>query len=347
MSANPLLATVGQPRAVLPPFDRIEPAHVRPAIEQLLADSRALVARLTAAAVPATWDDFAAPLNDGIEHLSWAWGIVGHLHGVNDVPEWREAYNDLLPEVTRFFSELGQNLALFEKYKALAASPEFAGLSPARKRILHNEIRDFRLSGAELPEAQKPRFQAIQEELASLSAKFSENLLDATNAFAEFVTDEAELAGLPEDVQAAARAAAEKEGKAGWKFTLHAPSYMPVMQYAESRRLRQAMYRAYATRAAEFTDGSSKAEWDNTPLIRRILELRAEEAKMLGFDTFAQVSLVPKMADSPEQVLAFLNDLAVKAKPFAEKDLAELKAFAKAELGMDELEPWDIGWASV
>ncbi|PZR21294.1 MAG: oligopeptidase A, partial [Azospira oryzae] len=151
---------------------------------------------------------------------------------------------------------------------------------------------------------------------------------------------------LPEDVQAAARAAAEKEGKAGWKFTLHAPSYMPVMQYAESRRLRQAMYRAYATRAAEFTDGSSKAEWDNTPLIRRILELRAEEAKMLGFDTFAQVSLVPKMADSPEQVLAFLNDLAVKAKPFAEKDLAELKAFAKAELGMDELEPWDIGWAS-
>ncbi|WP_416243888.1 M3 family metallopeptidase [Azospira sp. APE16] len=351
MSANPLLATVGQPRAVLPPFDRIEPAHVRPAIEQLLADSRALVARLTAAAVPATWDDFAAPLNDGIEHLSWAWGIVGHLHGVNDVPEWREAYNDLLPEVTRFFSELGQNLALFEKYKALAASPEFAGLSPARKRILHNEIRDFRLSGAELPEAQKPRFQAIQEELASLSAKFSENLLDATNAFAEFVTDEGELAGLPEDVQAAARAAAERdgksgEGKAGWKFTLHAPSYMPVMQYAESRRLRQAMYRAYATRAAEFTDGSSKAEWDNTPLIRRILELRAEEAKMLGFDTFAQVSLVPKMADSPEQVLAFLNDLAVKAKPFAEKDLAELKAFAKAELGMDELEPWDIGWAS-
>lgn len=346
MSANPLLASLGQPRAVLPPFDRIEPAHVRPALETLLQDSRALVQRLTAAEVPATWDDFAAPLADGLEHLSWAWGIVGHLHGVNDVPEWRQAYNDLLPEVTRFFSELGQNLALFEKYKALAASPEFAGLSPARRKIVGNEIRDFRLSGAELPETLKPRFQEIQEELAGLSAKFSENLLDATNAFAEIVTDEVDLAGLPEDAQAAARAAAEKEGKAGWKFTLHAPSYSPVLQYAESRRLRQVLYRAYATRAAEFTEGSHKTEWDNTPLIRRILELRQEEAAMLGFDSFAQVSLVPKMADSPEQVLAFLDDLAAKAKPFARKDLAELQAFAKAELGMNDLEPWDIAWAS-
>ncbi|MDE2584648.1 MAG: M3 family metallopeptidase [Betaproteobacteria bacterium] len=341
MTDNPLLDFSGLPR-----FDVIRPEHVRPAIHHLLAASRNLVERLTGDAAAPTWSGFAAALSEGLEDLNRAWGIVGHLHSVNDVPEWREAYNALLPDVTRFYSELGQNLALFQKYKALAASPEYTGLTPAQKKIVDNEVRDFRLSGAELPEADKPRFQAIQEELASLSAKFSENLLDATNAFAEIVTDPAELEGLPEDVQAAARAAAEKDGKAGWKFTLHAPSYIPVLQYAESRRLRATLYRAYATRAAEFSDSGSKPEWDNSPLIRRILELKAEEAKLLGYESFAHVSLVAKMADHPDQVLGFLRELAAKAKPFAEKDVAELKAFAKSELGMDELEPWDIGWAA-
>ena len=334
--ANPLLDFSGLPR-----FDRIEPAHVRPAIDALLTESRALVARLTTGTVPATWKDFVAPLNDGIERLARAWGIVGHLHSVNDTPDWREAYNALLPEVSRFYAELGQNLALFAQYKALRDSAGYASLSAAQRRIIDNALRDFRLSGAELPEAQKPRFQAIQEEQAALSAKFSENLLDATNAFAEYVSDESELAGLPNDVIQAAREAAKKEGKNGWKFTLHMPSYLPVMQYADSRRLRAALYRAYVTRASEF----GPPALNNAPLMRRLLELRQEEAHMLGYANFAEVSLTPKMAESVEQVLAFLRDLAAKARPFAEKDLAELREFAAKTLGLPALEAWDYAYA--
>lgn len=335
--ANPLLDFSGLPR-----FDRIAPTHVRPAIDALLAEARALIERLTTERTPATWDGFAAPLHDGIERLSRAWGIVGHLHSVNDIPAWREAYNALLPEVSRFHAELGQNLALFAKYRALRDSAEYAALSAARRRIIDNELRDFRLSGAELPEDRKPRFQAIQEELAALSAKFSENLLDATNAFAEYVSDEAELAGLPNDTIQAAREAAEKEGKSGWKFTLHMPSYLPVMQYADSRRLREALYRAYATRASEF----GLPELDNAPLMRRLLELRREEAQMLGYASFAEVSLTPKMAESVPQVLSFLRDLAARARPFAEKDLAELREFSARTLGLPALEAWDYAYAA-
>ena len=326
----------------LPRFDLISPADVQPAITQLLKENRELVERLTSDKLPASWDAFAAPLADGIERFSRAWGIVGHLHSVNDIPEWRDAYNGMLPEVSRFYAELGQNLKLFAKYKAIRESDNYTTLSPAQRKIVDNEIRDFRLSGAELPEDKKPRFQAIAEELASLSAKFSENLLDATNAFAEIVADEAELAGLPEDVCHAAREAAEKDSKTGWKFTLLMPSYLPVMQYADSRRLRAAMYRAYATRAAEF----GPAELDNTPIIRRILELRREEAQLLGYNNHAEVSLVPKMAESVPQVLAFLRDLGTKAKPFAQQDIEELQRFAKENLGLATLEPWDIAYAS-
>ncbi|MBK7900330.1 MAG: M3 family metallopeptidase [Azonexus sp.] len=346
-AANPLLAFACPDHLLaLPRFDAIAPEHVGPAVETLLADARGLQERLTSAAVPATWDDFAGPLADGIEHLSRAWGIVGHLHAVNDTPPWREAYNAMLPEVTRFYTELGQDLKLFDKYRALRAGPEYAGLSAARRRIVDNEIRDFRLSGAELPDDQKPRFKAIMEELAGLAAKFQENLLDATNAFAETVTDAALLAGLPPDALEAARTAAEKAGSAGWRFTLQAPSYGPVMQYAENRDLRARLYRAYATRAAEFHEGSSKPEWDNTPVMQRMLELRLEDARMLGYANFAEVSLVPKMADSPSQVLAFLRELASKARPFAERDYAELRQFAADNLGLATLEPWDVAFAS-
>jgi oligopeptidase A len=338
---NPLLDLSG-----LPPFDRIEPAHVKPAIEHLLADGRALVERLADPATPATWNDFAQALTDGLEPFGRAWGIVGHLHSVNDVPAWRDAYNEMLPEVTRFFAELGQNLALFAKYKALRNSAEYAALSKTRQRIVDNELRDFRLSGAELPEGSKPRFQAIQEELAGLAAKFSENLLDATNAFSHVVIDQAELAGIPADVLTQARASAEKEGKAGWRFTLHMPSYLPVMQYAQSRSLRRTMYRAYATRAAEFPEHGSKPEWDNAPVMKRLLELKGEEARMLGFDNAAEVSLAPKMADTPAEVLAFLRDLARKAKPHAERDMAELRAFARDTLKLESMEPWDVAFVS-
>ena len=338
-TTNPLLDFSSLPR-----FDAVLPEHVTPAIAELLAENRALLARLETA--PATWADFAAPFFDGSERLSRAWGIVGHLHSVMDVPEWREAYNANLPEVTRFFAELGQNQHLFAQFRALRAGPGYETLTAAQKRIVEHEIRDFRLSGAELPEDVKPRFQAIQEELASLQAKFSENLLDATNAHAEWIESEAELAGLPDDVKQAARVAAEKDGdvakRAGWKFTLHAPSYLPVLQFCDNRALRERMYRAYATRASEF----GKAEWDNGPLIDKILALRDEEARMLGFASYAEVSLATKMADTPTQVADFLRDMAHKARPFAQRDVDELREFARQEFGLAELEPWDLSWAS-
>lgn len=338
MSANnPLLDFSGLPR-----FDTVQPDHVAPAVRQLITEYRDLIATLTAPEAVASWNAFMQPLTDMGERLSRAWGIVGHLHSVNDVPAWRDAYNAMLPEVSGFYADLGQNLALFAKIKALSASPEYATLSPARKRIVDNDLRDFRLSGAELPEDKKPRFKEIQEELSALAAKFSENILDATNAHAEWVTEESGVAGLPEDVIAAARAAAEKDGKPGWKFTLHAPSYIPILQYAENRDLRERIYRAYATRASEF----GKAEWDNSSLIEKILALRAEEAALLGYANYAEISLVPKMANTPDQVAAFLRDLSAKAKPFGEKDYTELKEFARKELGMNELESWDLSWVS-
>ncbi len=334
---NPLLDFTGLPR-----FDTVTPEHVAPAIRELLSENRALIKQLEAPAAPATWADFVQPMTDAGEKLSRAWGIVGHLHSVNDVPEWRGAYNGMLPEVSGFFAELGQNLALFAKYKALSESPEYATLTPARRRIIDNDVRDFRLAGAELPEMQKPRFKEIQEELSALAAKFSENVLDATNAHAEWVTNEADLSGIPADAKTTARAAAEKDSKPGWKFTLHAPAYVPVLQYADNRDLRARMYRASATRASEF----GKAEWDNTPLINKLLALHAEEAQMLGYANYAEISLVPKMAQSPAQVAAFLRDLGAKARPFAEKDVAELRGFAQSELGLAQLEAWDMAYAS-
>ena len=340
-TTNPLLDFSDLPR-----FDLVRPEHVKPAIESLLTAGRELVVRLTADTTPPTWRDFAGALADGLEPFGRAWGVVGHLHSVNDVPAWREAYNVMLPEVSRFYAELGQNLKLFDKYKALRAGAEYPNLSVEQRRVVDNEIRDFRLSGAELPEDQKPRFQAIMEEISQLSAKFSENLLDATNAFAELVTDEAALAGLPDDTKTAAATAAASAGVDGWKFTLHAPSYGPVMQYADNRELRARIYRAYATRAAEFHDGTSKPEWDNTPVIQRMLELRQEDAKMLGYASFAEVSLAPKMADTPAQVLAFLRELAAKAKPFAAGDIAELQAFARDELELADFHPWDAAYVS-
>jgi oligopeptidase A len=334
---NPLLDFSGLPR-----FDVVKPEHVTPAVSQLLAENRTLLGRLAADPSFPTWNGFVAPLADANERLSRAWGIVGHLHSVMDVPEWREAYNANLPEVTRYFSELGQNLELFERYKAIAAGTEYATLTRPQRKVIDNEVRDFRLSGAELPEAQKPRFKEIQQELAALAAKFSENLLDATNAHAEYVEDEALLSGIPDDVRQAAREAAQKDGKAGWKLTLHAPSYLPLMQYADNRDLRERTYRAYATRASEF----GKPEWDNSELIDRILQLRAEEAVMLGYTNYAQVSLVPKMAQSPQQVLDFLRELAAKARSYAARDLEELRAFAAQQLGLEELESWDMAYAS-
>lgn len=334
---NPLLYFSGLPR-----FAEIKPEHVAPAIELLLAENRALIARLLDDSAPPTWQNFIVPMEDANERLSRAWGPIGHLNAVMNSPELREVYNATLPKITQYYAELGQNLALFGKFKALRNSHEFGELSAARKKIIENELRDFRLGGAELPEAQKARYLEIQERLSELSSRFSDNLLDATNDYTLVIGNRDELSGLPEDVLQAAREAAQAAGKTGWLFTLKAPSYLPAMQYADNRGLREKMYRAYGTRASEF----GKPEWDNTPLMDEIVQLRGEEASLLGFANYGELSLASKMADSPQQVVWFMRELAQRARPFAEKDLVELREFARTELGIDELQSWDIGYAS-
>ncbi|RXZ38133.1 M3 family peptidase [Oxalobacteraceae bacterium CAVE-383] len=339
---NPLLDFSG-----LAHFDAIRPEHVKPAIDTLLAQTRAVVAALEAPADDVNWENFVEPLEDASEKLSRAWGIVGHLNSVVDTPELRAAYNEAEPKLVEFWTAVSQNLALFDKYKALKAGPHYAALSAERKKVIENALRDFRLGGAELPEQQKQRFAEIQEEHAALTTRFSENVLDATNDFTLLVEDEAELAGLPDDAKRAARAAAEADGKSGFKFTLHFPSFFPILQYADNRALRARVYRANVTKASLLgEDFSKRVEWDNTANIDNILRLRREEAQLLGFDNYAQLSLVPKMAQSPQQVIAFLEDLGHRARPFAENDLAELRAFAADHLGLPQLEAWDVPYAS-
>jgi oligopeptidase A len=334
---NPLLQFSG-----LPQFDQVRPEHVTPAITQLLDEARTLIDTLGQSTEKPGWDNFARPLEDMEERISRAWSQVSHMNSVVNTPELREAYNENLPVLTAFYADISQNEALYAKFRALRADPSFDTLSAAQRKIIDNELRDFRLGGAELPEDKKARFKEIQEALSSLSARFEENLLDTTNDFAHFVEHESDLAGIPEDALQAAREAAEADGKSGWKFTLHFPSYMPVLQYADNRALREKLYFAYATRASEF----GKAEWDNTALIKEILELRAESAHLLGYANYAEVSLTTKMAQTAPQVLDFLRTLAVRARPFAEKDMQELQAYAAEKAGLPQLEAWDVAYVS-
>jgi oligopeptidase A len=334
---NPLLDFSDLPR-----FSRFSPAHVGPAIEQLIAEGREAIERLaTRPAVP-TWESFVEPLDDANERLGRAWAQVSHLNAVVNTPELRDAYNAVLPKVTQFFAEQGQDPRLHGAFKALAASPGFEQWPAARRRIVENNLRDFRLSGAELAPAEKVRFLEIQEELARLGSKFQDNVLDATNAFGLYVTERNELSGIPEDVLATAAEAAKKDGREGWKLTLHQPCYGPVMQYADHHGLREQMFRANFTRASEL----GAPEWNNDPVMRRILELREEAARLLGYKSHAEVSLAPKMAGSPAEVLEFLRDLAGRARPFAEHDMAALREFARKELNLAEVRACDVPYVS-
>ena len=334
---NPLLDFSGLPR-----FSEILPQHVGSAVDELLKENRELVGRLLAHGGLATWDNFVQPLEDANERLSRAWGQVTHLNAVMNSPELREAYNANRPKITQYHSELAQNQGLYEKFKAIKADSEFVQLSRAQQQVVENELRDLRLGGAELPQDKKARFLQIQEELSKLYAKFEENLLDATNDFAIYITNRAELAGLPEDVLQVAEEAAALDSRSGWKLTLHAPSWIPAMMYAENRTLRETLYRAYVTRASEF----GKPEWDNTPLIPQILRLRQEKAGLLGFRCYAEVSLIRKMVKSPLTVLDFLGELGSKAKPHAERDYRELRDYARSELGIEDFQAWDVSFAS-
>lgn len=316
----------------LPLFDRVRPADVGPAVDALLAEAEKALETVTKPGFPARWNDIAAVLDVATERLGRAWGTVGHLNAVADTPELRAAFNEALPRVTEFWTRLGADERLYAKYKAI----DPATLTPEQKQAHKNAIRNFVLSGAELQGAAKERFAQIQERQAELSQKFSENALDATDSFAYYAAAD-ELDGVPQDVVAAARAAAEAESKPGYKLTLKMPSYLPVMQFGHHRELRERLYRAYVTRASDQGD----PKFDNSALIREILSLRKEEARLLGYDTFADVSLVPKMAESPAQVIKFLRDLAKRARPYAEKDVADMRKFAADKLGIADPQAWD------
>ncbi|WP_310565081.1 M3 family metallopeptidase [Hydrogenophaga sp.] len=321
--------------ADLPLFDAITPAQVVPAMDTLLADASAALERVTAADFPADWAGIARVLDVATERLGRAWGAISHLNSVADTPELRAAYNEALPKVTEFWTRLGADERLYAQYKAM----DPAKLTPEQAQAHKNAMRGFVLGGAELQGAAKERFAAIQERHAELAQKFSENALDATDAFALYV-DTAELAGVPDDVQQATAAAAQAEGKTGHKLTLKMPCYLPVMQFAHSSALRQQLYQAYVTRASEQAEGEA-VKFDNTAIMGELLALRHEEARLLGHRHFADVSLVPKMAESPEQVMGFLRDLAKKARPYAEQDLADMRSFASEQLGLKDPQPWD------
>ena len=336
---NPLI-TFGRG---IPAYAEVKPEHIDSAISYLLKAAEAAVDKATDANTPCTWDALAEPLEDATESLGRSWSVISHLNSVADTPELRAAYGEMLPQVTAFFSSLSQNLALYDKFKVIQSSSEFSKLGMAQKKVIENALRDFRLGGAELTDAQKPRFAQIQDEQAILGKAFSDHVLDATDGFVHLITDEAELAGLPEDAIAAAADTAKQKNLEGWAFTLHFPSYYPVMQYSENRALRQLMYQAYVTRASElapqFTNG--KLEWDNTENMLAQLRLRDEEARMLGFANYAALSIAPKMANTVSEVDQFLGDIAKKSKPFAQQDWDELQAFANTEL-----QPWDIPYYS-
>lgn len=336
---NPLLDQSGLPR-----FSEIRPEHVRPALEQVLAENRAARERLLEANAAYDWKDFVQPLEDMDERLARMWSPVAHLNAVKNSPALREAYNEGLPRISDYHTEVAQDERVYRAYKQIAAAPAYAELDPAQRKIIENALRDFRLSGAELAPAAKQRFREIQQRLATLGSRFTDNVLDATQGWELVLTDGRELAGLPESARAMARQVAERDGKSGWKFTLDGPSYLAFMSYADNRALRARMYEAYVTRASE--QGPHAGRWDNGAIMVEILQLRREAARLLGFANYAEYSLQRKMVKRPERVIEFLRELAARAKPVAERELEALRAFAREHCAEEALEAWDIPYYS-
>ena len=333
---NPLLET-----HELPPFERIEASHVEPAIDELLGRSRSAIADIEGVTAP-SWANTAEALEALQDALAQAWSPIGHLHGVADSDALRDAYNACLPKLSEFRTELGQNDRLFAAYETLRSSPEYESLPPARQKAINNTLRDFRLSGIDLPKAEQKRFAEVSKRLSELSAKFSENVLDATQAWSKNVTNEIELAGLPDTALGLARQMAQSKGLDGWLLTLDFPLYLPTQQYCDNRDLREEMYTAYVTRASD--KGPNAGEFDNGPVMTEIVNLRQELAALLGFANYAEYSLATKMANTPKEVMDFLEELARRSKPAAEREFAEVCAFARDGHGLDTLAPWDLNY---
>jgi oligopeptidase A len=336
---NPLLAN-----AALPLFSKIKPEHIEPAIDHLLAEARALVAECLQANQDYTWENLVEPLEDMENKLSKAWSPVSHLNSVCNSDELRDAYNACLPKLSEYSTEMGQNEALFKAYRAIADSAGFTQLDVAQQKIINNALRDFRLSGIDLDSDKKQRYKEISLEQSSLASKFGENLLDATNAWSMLIKSRQTLAGLPDSAMAQAKQTAEAEKEKGWMLTLQFPSYLAVMTYADNRELRHTVYEAFVTRASDV--GPDAGEWDNTDIMEQTMALRHEKALLLGFKNYAELSLSTKMAEKPEDVTRFLEDLAERSLPFARKDLADLQAFTDQFYGIKDLQAWDLSYYS-
>jgi len=335
---NPLLI-----QSALPLFSQIKPEHVVPAVKQAIEHCREVIEQVVNQE-HYTWDNLIQPIDEADDKFSRVWSPVSHLNSVKNSPELREAYEACLPLLSEYSTWVGQHKGLYNAYKSLKASEQFNQLTKAQKKTITNALRDFELSGIGLPEAQQKRYGEIVAKLSELSSNYSNNVLDATMGWTKLITNIEELAGLPESALAAAKAQATAKGLEGWLVTLDMPSYIPVMMYCDNRDLRYEMYYAYTTRASD--QGPNAHKWDNTENIKQILALRHELAQLLGFDSYAHISLATKMADRPEQVLAFLNDLAEKAKPQGEEELIQLKRYAYEYFGASDIKPWDISYYS-
>ncbi len=337
--SNPLLTFTD-----LPLFSQIKPEHIQPAVEQAIADCRAKVEEVLASDAVPSWESIIIPLAETDDRLSRIWSPVSHLNSVQNSEALREAYEACLPALSEYGTWVGQNKGLYEAYKSIKESEAFVTLSQAQQKTIIDELRDFELSGIGLPAEQQKRYGDISKRTSELSSNFSNNVLDATMGWSKHITDEAELSGLPESAMAAAKAAAEAKELDGWLLTLEMPSYIPIMTYADNKPLRREIYEAFVTRASD--RGPNAGKWDNTDLISEELQLRHEVSRLLGFASYSEKSLATKMAESPTQVLGFLNDLAAKAKPQGEREVQELKAFVKEEFDIDELDLWDVTYYS-
>ena len=337
--SNPLLELNG-----LPPFSKIRPEHVKPAITELLDESRRQVERLLQENDHYSWDNLVEPLDDMDDRISRAWSPVGHMNAVVNSDALRETYNDCLPLLSEYGTEMGQHEGLYKAFRQIAEGDELAALDTAQQKVINNALRDFRLSGIELNQDARDRYKEIQQKLSQLSSQYSDNVLDATNAWHKQITDESLLAGLPESARSLAKQTAEQRELDGWVFTLEFPSYFPVITYADNRELREELYTAYVTRASD--QGPHAGQWDNSALMEDILALRHEAAALLGFDNYAERSLATKMADSTGQVMSFLQDLAERSKPAAVRELQEVREFAVEHDNSDDLQAWDISYYS-